>query len=130
MSLEQSLRDYILADTAVAAIVGTRMYPLVIPQSGKQPCLVYAKQGRERQQLFCGEDGLKRTTVVIDCYAKIYDDAVGLANAVSAALRDFSGAMGATRVPRIFLDAEIDLSDMEPGLYRQSQTWIVWHREL
>lgn len=130
MSLEKSLRDYLLADVAVGAIVSGRMYPLVIPQGGAMPCLVYSKDGRQVQQLYCGEDGLRRTMIQIDCYAVVYDDAVGLANAVSAALRDFSGSMGVTRVPRVFLENEIDLSDIEPGLYRQSQTWAVWHREL
>lgn len=130
MSLEADLRAYILADPTVAALVGDRMYPLVIPQGSPQPCIVYAKQGRDRQQLFCGEDGLYRTGVDIDCYAVIYDDAVTLANAVSARLKNFSGTMGTTRVPRIFLETEFDLSDLEPGTYRQSQTWAVWHREL
>ena len=130
MSLEKSLRDHLLAQAPVASVVGQRVYPLVIPQGGAMPCIVYAKQGRQVQQVFCGEDGLRRTMLEIDCYALVYDDAVGLANAVAAALRDFSGAMGATRVPRVFLENEIDLSDVEPGLYRQSQTWAVWHREL
>lgn len=130
MSLEADLRAYILGDVAVAALVVDRMYPLVIPQGGRQPCIVYAKQGRNVQQLFCGADGLHMTMFDIDCYATIYDDAVALANAVTARLRNFSGTMGATRVPRVFLETEFDLSDLEPGTYRQSQTWAVWHYEL
>jgi len=130
MSLEASLYSFLAADAGVAALVSTRIYPAIIPQTGLQPCIVYNKQSRDRQQLFCGVDGLLRTTVDIDCYAKIYDDAVGLANAVTAALTNFSGTLGTTRVPKVFLDNELDLQDIEPGLYRQSQTWIFWHREL
>jgi hypothetical protein len=130
MSLEASLFTFLTDAASVAAFVGTRVFPGVIPQGAAQPAIVYAKRGRNRQQLFCGTDGLKRTRVDIDCYATSYRQSVLLANAVTAVLEDFSGTMGTTRVPRIFLESETDLSDLEPGLYRQSQSWAIWHREL
>lgn len=130
MSLEASLFTFLTGAAGVTALVGTRVFPGVIPQGAAQPAIVYAKRSRNRQQLFCGTDGLKQTRVDIDCYATSYRQSVLLANAVTAALEDFSGTMGTTRVPRIFLETEVDLSDLEPGLYRQSQSWAVWHREL
>jgi hypothetical protein len=130
MSLEASLSTFLTGDAGIAAFVGARVFPGVIPQSSEQPCIVYNKQSRGRQQLFCGTDGLKVTRMDIDCYAVSYRQSVELANAVTAALQDFSGTMGTTRVPRVFLETELDLSDIEPGLYRQSQTWAIWHREL
>lgn len=130
MTLEASLFSFVTADPGVAALIGARMYPGIIPQGGAQPCVVYNKDGRTRQQLYCGVDGLLLTRITLDCYARRYIDSVALANAVTAALEDFSGDMAGTRVPRIFLENEIDLSDVEPGLYRQSQTWAVWHRSV
>lgn len=128
MTMEASLFSYLSTNAGITAIIGTRVYPGIIPQSGVQPCIVYNKQSRTRQQLFCGTDGLLSTRLEIDCYADSYIKSVALANAVTAALQDFSGNMAGTEVPRIFLENEIDLSDIEPGLYRQSQTWAMWHR--
>lgn len=128
MTMEASLFTFLTSDPAVSALIGTRMYPGVIPQGGLQPCIVYAKTSRTRQQLFCGTDGLLLTRIDIDCYAKRYIESVALANAVTAALQDFSGDMAGLAVPRVFLENEIDLSDIEPGLYRQSMTWALWHR--
>lgn len=130
MSLEASLHAFLSGDAGVSGFVSGRVYPGVIVQGSEQPCLVYNKQGRDRQQLFCGTDGLMMTRVDIDCYASSYRQSVNLANAVTAALLDFSGTMFGTRVPRVFLESEFDLSDIEPGLYRQSQTWAIWHRGL
>lgn len=130
MSLEASLYSFLTGDAGIAAIIDARVFPGVIPQGSDQPCIVYNKQSRSRQQLFCGTDGLLTTRVDIDCYAASYRQSVLLANAVTAALQDFSGTMGTTPVPKIFLETELDLSDIEPGLYRQSQTWTLWHRGL
>lgn len=130
MTLEASLHSFLSGNSGVSSLVAARIYPGIIPQGGAQPCLVYNKQGRDRQQLFCGADKLKMTRFEIDCYATTYRQSVLLANAVTVALENFSGDMNGTQVPRVFLENEIDLSDIEPGLYRQSQTWAVWHRTL
>jgi hypothetical protein len=130
MSFEASLFSYLSTNAGITALVVKRVYPGIIPQSGVQPCIVYNKQGRDRQQLFCGVDGLLMTRVEIDSYATTYLQSVTLANAVTAALENFEGDMSGTEVPKVFLENEIDLSDIEPGLYRQSQSWAFWHRSL
>lgn len=130
MTMEASLFSFLTGNAGIAALVGTRVYPGIIPQSGVQPCIVYNKSSRGRQQTFCSTSNLMVTRLEIDCYADTYIQSVALANAVTAALQEFSGDMYGTDVPRIFLENEIDLSDIEPGLYRQSQTWAMWHRSL
>lgn len=130
MTLEASLHGFLADDAGVSTMVAARIYPGIIPQGGAQPCIVYAKTSRDRQQLFCGTADLMTTQVSIDSYATTYTESVLLANAVTDALLDFRGMMGDTDVPRVFLTNELDLSDIEPGLYRQSQTWVVWHRSV
>lgn len=130
MTMEASLFSFLTGNAGIAALVVKRVYAGIIPQSGVQPCIVYNKSSRSRQQLYCGTDGLLLTRLEIDCYADSYIQSVDLANAVTAALQDFSGDMSGTDVPRVFLENEIDLSDIEPGLYRQSQTWAMWHRSV
>jgi hypothetical protein len=40
--IEQHLRDWLLADTAIAAIVGTRIYPQAIPEASALPAMAYS----------------------------------------------------------------------------------------
>lgn len=135
--IHQALFQHLTADAGVAALVAARINPLVIPQriaatSVRVPAVVYSISGVERGVSYCGTDDLVRTTIAIDCYAAGYDAARALATAVRTALVDFSGPMGsATVVPvrTCNIETEFDLMDIEPGLYRVSQQWTIWHEE-
>lgn len=132
-----ALAQHLGADAAVAAIVGTRIHPQVIPQRipagvPRVPAVVYSVSGVQRGVAYCGTDRLVRAAVAIDAYAQGYDAARALAAAVRTALVDFSGTMGtSTTVPvrTANIETEIDLMDIEPGLYRVSQQWAIWHEE-
>lgn len=135
--INEAVYQHLVATAGVAALVGTRIHPLVIPQriaatSQRVPAVVYSISGVDRAVSYCGTDRLVRSTLGIDCYAAGYDAARALATAVRTALVDFSGPMGsATVVPvrTCNIETEFDLMDIEPGLYRVSQQWTIWHEE-
>lgn len=131
--LAEGLATFLKDDSDISALVDGRVYPLRIPQRvGKDqsmPCLVYQRVGAVRNQSFCGTDQLVAASYQIDSYAIRYQDAVQLSEAVAVVLLDYTGDMGDTHVDRVFLESEIDLNDIEPGLYRVSQTYIIWHKE-
>lgn len=94
------------------------------------PCVVYNLRSVDRQQVYCGTSGLVRSTIMLDSYATTYEGAKTLARAVRLALIDYSGMLGGTvDVRNAALQTEFDVNDNEPGLYRVSQTWIIWHAE-
>lgn len=113
----------------------SRIYPLVIPQKvprGAQqtPCVVYERRGVDRQVTYCGTSGLVMSTMQLDSYATTYSEAVQLAEAVKQALLDFNGTLGGVvSVRHAALQSEFDTQDIEPGLYRVTQTWVFWHEE-
>jgi capsular polysaccharide biosynthesis protein len=132
--IAESLHAYLSGHAGVSVLVGSRVFPLMIPQhvyneATKQPCLVYQLIGTTRDLTFCAVDQLVSGSYQIDAYARKYKQANELARAVRAALIDFSGLMGDTHVRRIMLDTEQDLLDPEPGLYRVSQTYTIWYLE-
>ena len=141
MNLGDGLKAELVASTATAAYLAgvggapDRVYPLVIPQKKPQgfsqiPAVVYARNSVERQLLYCGTSGLVRTRVSLDCYDDTYAGAQELAAAVRETLQDFQGLLGAiVDVRNASLETEIDLQDIEPGLYRVSQSWAFWHVE-
>jgi hypothetical protein len=122
--------------SGVTSIAADRIYPLMIPQhvyseATKQPCIVYTRTNVQRRPTFCTSVGLIATGFRVDSYARTYVQAVELAAAVKTALIDFTGSWGspAQTISRVMLDNEFDLLDPEPGLYRVSQTYTVWHIE-
>lgn len=132
--IEVALFDHLSGDAGVAALVGTRVFPLVIPQRSSQtvlrhPCLVYARLDVRRQQKFCETDGLVRSNFQLDCYATTYAESGNVAAATRSALIDFRGMMGAVRVRAVFLDSQSDFVEPDPGLYRVVQRFIIWHDE-
>jgi len=113
--------------------VGARIFPLVIPTevwdtASKKPCLVYSTSGVQRASTFCATDDLMRDSVSIDAYARTYDDARALAKTVYGII-DFKGTIGNTEIQTVKLDAELDLLDPEPGLYRRAMSFTFWTRE-
>lgn len=130
--IDEGLFAHLSADAGVAALAGSRIYPLVIPQQSfredsRQPCVVYSRDGAQRQKLFGGTSDMVSSAFTIDSYAPTLAAAQALADAVRVALLDFSGVMGATTVRAVFLENEFELADLEPGLYRVSQSWTIWH---
>jgi hypothetical protein len=135
----EAIHALLSGDAGVSAIAGSRIYPLMIPQhvygdATKQPCIVYQRVGVARQPLFCGTDRTVNAAVQIDTYARSYERTLTLATAVRDALMDYSGAVSIATSPvssiaikKILLDSEFDLLDIEPGLYRVSMTYSVWH---
>jgi hypothetical protein len=139
--IEEGLVQRLLADTSIAAmLVGqtNRIYPLVMPQRVEGdppniPCIVYRRSGSSRDTTFCATDNLVSATFQLDSYAANYTHARQLARLVRRRLVDFTGTLtdtDATQVDSIFLSTEFDLDDPDPGLYRVSQTFNVWYREV
>ncbi|MEO8224129.1 MAG: hypothetical protein ABI661_04945 [Gammaproteobacteria bacterium] len=141
MSLGEALKAELTMSTVTAIYLvpggglPDRVYPLIIPQQKKNgpaqvPAVVYAINGAERQLLYCGTSNVIRSRLQIDCYDLTYEGARELADAVRETLQDFSGLLGAiVEVRNAALETEIDLQDIDPGLYRVSQSWAFWHVE-
>lgn len=133
--IEQALSQHLATHAGVLAVVAGRVHPLVIPQTDRGeisvPCLVYQVIGRDRSKTHCETIATVRTVMQIDAYGRSYASAKQASEACIAALLDFRGDMGtapaAVFVRDIEIVSEIDLTDPEPGLYRVSNTFNVWH---
>ena len=62
MTIEVALRDHLLADTTIAGMVGTRIYPLALPLNSLTPAISYSQvsdvghrqvPGYEKQRIQC-----------------------------------------------------------------------------
>lgn len=127
-------RSLILAQSGMSALVAGRVFPLRIPEevwdsATQKPCIVYRTSSTNRGATFCGTDELVAETAQVDCYARSYDAAKALGDAVGQVV-DFRGIVGETLFGPVFIQTEFDSMDPEPGLFRRTLLLIVWNRSV
>ncbi len=137
--MESDLRTYLLGDATVAALVGTRVYPVRLPQGGTFPAITYQRVsqvpvGRPTS----GPPSVVAARVQFDVWSLNRDGVDGyaaaraLADAVRQRLDGKTGALGSglTVVQDVRLDAERDTGYDETGeLYRISLDFTAWYPE-
>jgi hypothetical protein len=109
-----------------------RIYRMVIPQFSegdltKFPCVVYSKVGAGRTLNFGGTNDVVRGDFQLDHYATTYESATALADAARVRLTDFVGSLVGEEIKATELQNEFVLDDPEPGVFRVSQSWIIWY---
>ena len=112
MSLETGLRAALLADGTVSGLVGTRVYPEVMPHDVTYPAISYQRVSTVRTQFLTGVDDFTQVRLQVDCWASSYADAKSLANAVKSAI-DGVRALDTETVYHCFMDSMSDLSNFE-----------------
>lgn len=126
------LANLMINSPALDALVDGRVWPQIIPQSDanqvRQPCVVYALVDRQRAVRYCGTDKLVEAVYRIDAYGLTYAQSKDVAQAVQDLLIDYSGTLDGYRVHHCRITSELDLSDPDPGLYRVSMTFAIWHQ--
>lgn len=120
------LRTYILADTVIAALVGTRMYPQVLPQNPTYPAITYTLIGGAGSVVtHDGPAGLENVSLQIDCWAQTQLTAAALAERVRTRINGYTG--GAFQ--GIFLARKRDGYDNDAMAYRRSADFSIWNEE-
>lgn len=74
------------ANSAVAALIATRVYPDTLPQSVDLPACATRVVTERIIDTLSGPTELRLATVQVNCYARAFDDAQALADAVAAAM--------------------------------------------
>jgi len=127
--IEQTLATYLKAYAGLAALIGTRIYPLVLPQNpdGGPPTLpacTFQRISGARAHNQNGRTLLARPRIQIDCWAATYSAAKGVAAQVRAAL---DGHQGAGDAWGSYVDADLDDYDADTGRYRVVVDVVIIH---
>jgi hypothetical protein len=87
--IESSLFDVLSTAAAITSLVGTRVYPVVLPTDPTLPALVYLFVGGTGQPSFSTR-GMQKARVEINCWGTSYSSAVTLREAVIQTLAGYS----------------------------------------
>ncbi len=124
MNLEEAIYTYLKTHSGLSSLVGTRIYPLVLPQSinlSDGPAVTFFKVSYVGERVLGGSNPKTvRSRFQFSCWAKTYASAKSVAVQIKSALQDYSGTVGGTGGVKI-LDAnpvdERDIYEQDTGVY-------------
>ena len=129
--MEEALIAKLLDTSGVSAIVGTRVFPLSLPQGSAKPAITVQRVSGAPLYADDGEVGLEAARMQIDCWAETYSGAKLLSRAARDCLSAFSGTHEGINFRYLMLDAERDLreggSNADHYPFRTSLDFIVWY---
>lgn len=129
-----ALRQFLLADTGIAAKVASRVFPLVMPQGTKETSIVYTRISGKSGHHMGGRDGLAFIRMQIDAWAMSADEAAALADLVKDRLDGYRGVMGSgdasVTVQGVFFEDERENYDDAVKMSRMSRDYFIDFAEL
>ena len=113
MQIESILRSVLVADPAVAALVGTRAYQTALPREPTFPAVTYQMVSRVQDSL----TGIVQARMQYTCMATTWKGAADLADAVRCCLHGYRGVRDGARIEEIQYAGQHDDHDETTGIY-------------
>ena len=110
--IETSLHSYLLAQSSITALIGDRLYPIVIPQEGNdalkqgQSVASYKVTKPRFSHHLQGGAGAATANVLLAAWNLDYVESLTLANEIRLALQGFRGDLSGTEVGSTTLKTE------------------------
>ena len=124
--IETALFQQITADSTVASLIATRLFPLVWPDAPVFPLATYQRISTVTDSLLSGPLSMCTVRMQYDAWAETYLQAKQIADALNAVLEGFQGTLpDGTSVDNIVLDSSFDLYDSPSLRFRVSSDYLV-----
>lgn len=135
--IELALRSLLLANTRVATLVQSRVYPVHLPQAPVYPAITYQVITGASEYSHDGPSQLANLRVQFDLYAGSHVSVLQLRNAVMQALSGTSGVYGSppVRIQGVFRTMEVDAYEQQlersgPRVWRKTLDFNLWFTEV
>jgi hypothetical protein len=131
-SPETVLRSALVASANVSELVGSRIYPILAPQTAALPFIVWRRSGISREHTLAGPMGVSTVSVEMQLLAATYEQARELADRCRLVLDGYGATVNNTEVKHVSLEQESDdfvqLAGGDlPPVYQVTQTYnILW----
>ncbi len=122
VDFEVQLIQLLLANTGVANIVDRKVFPLIIPQGTKLPCVTVQRIAGMPANTLSGASGLEEIDLEIDAWGRTYSQVKDLAIAIRGAM-PAQGPWGA------HLIQDRDLFEEDSSYFRVMMRYKVWFLE-
>jgi len=133
MIIEEALYAYLTNYAELTALVGDRIYPVILPQNTTLPAVTFQRISGIREYSQSGPSGLAHPRFQFSCWAEKYEEAKAVAEQIRLALEGYKGMMGGSdgvRVDAIYVEDDHDIYDPETKEYHVALDAIIWHEEV
>ncbi len=127
MAIEADLFAALTGHAGLSALVGSRVYPLILPQNPTYPAVTYQRISTPMAQVVTGAVAAASTRFQVNVWANTYSSAVNVAAQIRAALLAMTGAT--VTVHEVLLDNETEGWADESGIYSRILDVIILHSE-
>ena len=107
-SPESVARSALVADAAVSAILGNRVFPVLAPATAALPFATYRRSGVIRSQSLSGPVGVPTVQMTLDLYAETYEAVRDLADKCRLVLDGYGATLNNVEVKNVSLQNEAD----------------------
>lgn len=133
LSIEEGIYALLTTNVAVAAIVGTRVYPKALPQDVTLPAITYDLITPQDMTSHSGMDGTAFPHYQITGWAETPDAVRDLMKAVRICMNGYKGTItvGASSIviQSCLLSGGVDDSDPETQRHMRAQDYTIYHAE-
>jgi len=107
-SPEFVLRSALVASATVSELVGSRIYPILAPQTAALPFIVWRRSGISREHTLAGPMGVSTVSVEMQLLAATYEQAREVADRCRLVLDGYGATLNNTEVKHVSLEQESD----------------------
>ncbi len=127
--IEAALFGHLSTEAGLAALVGTRVFPVQLPQGATLPAVTYQRiSTRPMTHRGSTTPTYSRPRFQLNCWASSYDGTVALRAAVRAAMGTLAQASG-PRIDVALMQDDRDVVEATAGRWVASLDYFIWHRE-
>ena len=112
-----------------AALVGTRVYAVRLPQSPTMPAITIQTVSEPREHAFGSDPGIAHATVQVTAWAETIAGARALGAQVKSALNRVTGAAASITVQYCTQEMRIEGYDDGPQRYREDRDFVISYQE-
>ncbi len=129
MLIEQGLMTYLLAQSAITAIVSDRIFFVKADQSVETPYIVITKVSGVREHSHDGSSHLAHPHFQLSIFSDTYSSCKSVATVLQTALQGYSGAMSDATAQAVFYENETDTYESDTSLFQVILDYTIWHTD-
>jgi hypothetical protein len=119
--IEDAMYSHLSTSTALTAIVGNRIYPMLMPQDPTLPAVTFQRISNGPQWSINGPCGLDNPHMQVDCWTTSFAGSKALSDALRKAMAT-AGTYSAVQL------TDQDIYEVDTEIYRVSQDYSCWFK--
>lgn len=122
--IEAGIVSLLQGNYALAALIGTGLYPVLLPEGAVYPCVTYSVVSSTNTYSFETKE-VSRKRIDFNCFGNTYSDCKAVKQAIRNALDGYVGTFAdGTRVIGTYRGVELDFFEDDARVYRTLTEYI------